>query len=305
MGNKCKTSIRILFTIRDYIVGVYDMIIGQVSLLSKIDKLIESFPKFSIIVGSKGSGKKTIAKYICERLNLPIIKVGTKIDDIREMIDLSYEQFEPMCYLIADADNMSIGAKNSLLKITEEPPKNAYFIMTLESMSNTLETIQSRGTVLPLDNYSKEELIQYREMRKYSNSFDDLIIDSCSSTGDVDELFCYDIPSFKALVNNIIDYIHGVPVCNTFKIPKSIKTKADDKEGFNSILLLNAVRNGYIKRGIQTRNPNYLRAALITSQYIRDLRLGNVNKIGTMDMWIMDIRKLLNVEAEGLKTQGK
>ena len=34
-------------------------------LLEKIDKILDSYPKFSIIVGAKGSGKKTIVKHIC------------------------------------------------------------------------------------------------------------------------------------------------------------------------------------------------------------------------------------------------
>ena len=39
--------------------------IGQTQLLEKIDKILDSYPKFSIIVGAKGSGKKTIVKHIC------------------------------------------------------------------------------------------------------------------------------------------------------------------------------------------------------------------------------------------------
>ena len=64
--------------------------IGQKILLSKIDKMISSFPKFTIIVGAKGSGKKTIATQICRKLGLMMVKFGTGIDEVREIIDLSY-----------------------------------------------------------------------------------------------------------------------------------------------------------------------------------------------------------------------
>ena len=47
--------------------------IGQVKLFEKIDRIIKDYPKFSILVGPKGSGKKTIVKHICNQLNLPIV----------------------------------------------------------------------------------------------------------------------------------------------------------------------------------------------------------------------------------------
>ena len=72
--------------------------IGQQKLLHKIDNIIESYPKFSIIVGPKGSGKTLIAKDICYRLKLPIVFFGTNIQEVRDIIDLSYQQTEPICF---------------------------------------------------------------------------------------------------------------------------------------------------------------------------------------------------------------
>ena len=113
--------------------------IGQTQLLEKIDKILDSYPKFSIIVGAKGSGKKTIVKHICNKLRLPIVNFGTSIEDVRKVIDLSYEQTEPICYVCADADAMSLGAKNCLLKITEEPPKKDEQILLLEEIRDLLK----------------------------------------------------------------------------------------------------------------------------------------------------------------------
>ena len=266
--------------------------IGQVQLLEKIDKIIDRFPKFSIIVGPKGSGKKLIVDHITKKLNLPIVPFGTGIDEVRKIIDLSYEQTEPICYVCYDADSMSLGAKNSLLKITEEPPNNAYFILTLQSMSNTLETIQSRGTVLTLDEYTEEELIQYRTIRKYQGKYDNIIKDVCNSTGDVDELFKNNVEEFYKFAQTVAYQIHIPTTGNIFKISKAIKSK-DGEAGYDPILLFKTVRSLYIKKAIETKIQNYLFASMVTSECLRDLSIANVNKVGTVDNWIMAVRTVL------------
>lgn len=266
--------------------------IGQIQLQDKINKVINSYPKFSIFVGPKGSGKKTIVKDICSKLKLPIITFGTGIDDVRSAIDLAYSRFEPFCYMFPDADVMSVSAKNGLLKVTEEPPQNAYFIMTLQSMSNTLGTIESRGTLFNLDPYTQEELISYRKYKQYSDTFDHIIRDVCSNTGEVDELFSCDIPSFYNFANTIVNSIHIPKTGNIFKISKQVKSKKDDA-GYNAVLLFKTVRNLYLKKGIETKTKQYFEASMVTSKYLRDLAMPTVNTVATVDMWIMDVRQAL------------
>ena len=135
--------------------------IGQKRLLSKIDRIKDNFPRFCIIVGDKGSGKKEICKYISNLLNTSCMYFDSKIDEVRRVIDMAYQQNNLMLYVFPDADSMSVAAKNSLLKVTEEPPKNAYFIITLNNLQNTLETIQSRGMVFKLDPYERNDIRDY------------------------------------------------------------------------------------------------------------------------------------------------
>lgn len=266
--------------------------IGQVKLFEKIDRIIKDYPKFSILVGPKGSGKKTIVKHICNQLNLPIVNFGTGIEEVRQIIDLSYEQTEPICYVCADADSMSLGAKNCLLKITEEPPNNAYFILTLQSMSNTLETIQSRGIVLTLDPYTKEELIQYRNLKQYNGAYDYIINDVCTNTGEVDELFSNKIEDFYKFAQNVSDNIHIPTTGNIFKIAKSIKAKQTD-EGYDATLVFKAIRSLYIKKALQTKQPQYLLASQVTTKCLQDLQIPALNVVGTVDKWVMDVRAVL------------
>ena len=287
MGNNCKTCVR------NKLIIIGGLMIGQEQLQDKIDKMLSNYPKFSIIVGAKGSGKRTIAKSICRKLGLKVAKFGTSIEEVRQVIELSYEQIEPICYLCADADTMSLGAKNALLKITEEPPNNAYFILTLQSLSNTLETIKSRGVVLTLDEYSKEELIEYRKTKSKSDFFDKIITEVCSTTGEVSEIMQYDIPAFYRFAETTAFVISEINSGNVFKIPKHLKLTVADDDGYEPTLLFKAVRQLYIKKAKETNDRRYLLASIVTSQCLQDLSLQTVSKLGTVDKWIMDVRSVL------------
>lgn len=69
------------------------------------------------------------------------------IETMRELRSDAYikpNDSEYKIYIIKDAQNMSIGAVNSLLKVLEEPPKTAIFIFTAKSKSELLPTLVSR-----------------------------------------------------------------------------------------------------------------------------------------------------------------
>ncbi len=270
------------------------MIIGQKNLLETIQKVIESgrYPKFSLVTGAKNSGKQSLVTHICKQLNLPIVKFGCGIEQVRNIIDLAYEQTEPICYVCTNADGMSLGAKNALLKITEEPPNNAYFMITLESLSNTLETIKSRGILWQLEDYSLEDLLTYRQHKNYSAEFDKILEDICNTTGEVDELFTNDIPAFYSFAETVAFKIHIPTTGNIFKIPKQLKTK-EAESGFDPILFFKTIRNLYIKEACKTQQSKYLWASTITSECLQDLVKPNLNKVGTIDKWIMDVRTIL------------
>lgn len=269
--------------------------IGQKALLSAIDKILDRFPRFSIIVGAKGSGKKTLCKEIVKRLKLSPLYFGTKIEDIRKAIDLAYTQVEPIAFIIPDADKMSLAAKNSLLKITEEPPRNCYFILTLENLDNTLATIQSRGTVFKLAPYTNEEILQYRQYKGYSSDFDNIVSMVCNNTGEVDELFSYNVQEFYQFADCIVNNIHIPKSGNAFKITKRLKTKESDNDNslYDANLLFKAVQKLFLKKGKETKNKGYLLASIETGRWLQQLQIPSVSKQGIADMWIIGVRSNL------------
>ena len=117
-----------------------------------------STPRFIIISGDEGSGRLTLAKVIIKMINAKGIIMGNSIAEVRETIENAYTITDTTCYIFRNADDMKNEAKNALLKVVEEPPNNAYFIMTVQNIDNMLGTIRSRGTVLKMEPYTIQDL---------------------------------------------------------------------------------------------------------------------------------------------------
>lgn len=272
--------------------------IGQESLRDTLSLLIENhdFPRFCIITGRKGSGKKTLCNWIVEKFSevVPVITSyklpDVKIDTIREMIKTSYQATNPIIYIIADADSMSTAAKNSLLKITEEPPNNAYFIMTLESMEMTLETIKSRASTFTLDMYKRAE-IEHFVKRSYNVSEQelDIIGELCDVPGDAETIYGYNAVEFYSYVEKVVDNIHEVEGANAFKISDKLALK-QDAEGYDVKLFLRAFMAICMNR-MKTDPLKYATAISITGKYISQLGIRGISKVMLMDAWLLEIRK--------------
>lgn len=264
--------------------------IGQHNLQSRIDKLIENrtFPRFSIFVGPTGSGKKTLAHQTACDLKALIYDCECKVDAVREMITNCYKFWEKTCYVIADADNMSPAAKNALLKVTEEPPNNAYFIMTLEDENNTLETIRSRGTVFHMNRYTPNEISCYCFDKYHLDNEQELIVsDICETPGEVDILVKSGIQEFYDYVQLVVDNIAEVSLANAFKIPSKVALK-EDAEGYDLRLFWKA----FMKILVNGNKKHDFMAIVITSKYLQKLRIRGINKQMLVDNWLLEIRDL-------------
>lgn len=262
--------------------------IGQHNLQSSLNLLIVNgtFPRFSILVGPRGSGKKTLAQFIRHKFRDALFAdVGIGVDAIRDIISNAYKVTHPTIYLIADADNMSNAAKNALLKVTEEPPNNAYFIMTLEDENNTSDTIRSRATIFHMDNYTSDEIYQYAQAQSNYTLHDDeydIIKAICKTPGDVEKIGKYP-REFYDYAQLVFDNIAEVSIANAFKIPNKVALK-DDAEGYDLCLFWKAFMNICF-------HEDKLNGIYITSKYLRQLRIKGVNKQMTMDNWILEIRE--------------
>lgn len=269
------------------------MIIGQTRLRGQIDKLLESsFPRFSIISGPKGSGKKLFAEYIANRLEISPVYCGLKIDEVREMIQTAYTQKVPALYIFPDTDNMSINAKNSLLKVTEEPPVNSYFLMTVVDKNKALGTILSRGVMFNIDPYTPADIRALIKEFNYELKTEDelLIQDICQSPGDINTLVSYKVSDFYDYCERVLDNISEVEGANAFKIAGMLDTKG---EGWDIRLFFETMSVIALHRLKCTKDLRYYNCIKVCSKYKRDLSITGINKQILIDAWILEMRKVL------------
>lgn len=264
--------------------------IGQERLSNDIRTLIdrEKYPRFSIFVGRVGSGRKTLAKEVANMLECQLSTLSdVKVDTIRDMITNAYKAFIPILYIIPDSENMSAQAKNALLKVTEEPPNNAYFIMTVQDESHLLDTIKSRGTIFHMDTYTSTEIGKYA----MCDNIDDaqIITSICEVPGDVDLVKMYDPVKFYSFVENVVDNIAETSGSNSFKIGNKIAFKnEEDKYDLAlfwrtfMLVCLDRIKENPLKLAMGVR---------ITSEHLQQLNVTGINKQSSFDTWVLEIRE--------------
>ncbi|MDF2567225.1 MAG: polymerase subunit gamma and tau, partial [Oscillospiraceae bacterium] len=134
---------------------------GNCASCKKIDSL--SHPDIKVI---QGNGNKN----------------SLHIDEIRVIKSDAYikpNESEYKIYLIFDAQDMTIGAANALLKLLEEPPKHAVFILTCDNKRALPETIVSRCVDIPLSPVTDSECEQ--ALRSLSDCSDENKIGSTAA----------------------------------------------------------------------------------------------------------------------------
>lgn len=252
-----------------------------------------TFPRFSIFVGPRGSGKKTLLLEMFEGIYLE----DNKVDSVRKMIEMVY-RIGNRTFIMPDADTMSNAAKNALLKVIEECPNDNYFIMTLEDENNTLETIKSRGTVFHMDRYTPDEINEYAE-KVLGSKPGKIWTDLCEIPGDVEILKKSNPIEFYDYVQLVADNITEVGLANAFKIPSKVALK-DDADGYDLKLFWKAFANVMMERAVEAYekgdeiNP-YLSSFSITNKCISSLRVKGINRQMLIDTWILEIRRVHGV----------
>ncbi len=273
--------------------------IGQHKLLNDMKTLHDnnSLPRFCLFIGPKGSGKKLLVKEVISMY--PDYMVYTvpdiKIDNIRDMIAEAYKTRVPTFYIIPDADNMSVAAKNAMLKITEEPPNNAKFLMTLEDKNNTLDTIRSRAIIFYMDRYTPQEIYEYgKQFTNYTLHDDewDIIKNICDTPGEVDKIGKYP-REFYDYVELVLDNMAEVSGANAFKIGNKVAIK-DGVDGYDLKLFWKAFCSVCMDRLSDSDKEDVLRYSAgvrITSNYLSQLRIKGINRQMLFDTWLLDIRR--------------
>ena len=271
--------------------------IGQKELLKNLKELKEKskFPKFLIIQGGKGYGKKLLCKEIAKLLNFDIVFFDNKVDDVRECIQLAYTQISPIIYVLKDGDSMSIAAKNSLLKVVEEPPTSAYIILLIENEANMLTTILSRAFQIKMDPYSLQELRAYINSLESELTQEEIeeLVSICECPGEIKLFLQTESKDLLSFCKKIIDNLPKVTLSNALKIPKKIKYN-EANDGFDINLFFNTLSHLSFKKFLQTRDVAYQQFCLLISQCKGMILRPSINKLYVLDNLVIKGWQLWN-----------
>lgn len=249
--------------------------VGQSKIIEWVDNNIDSFPHFIVLLAPKYYGKRTMAKHIAHELSAIYSKCETNVGTVREVIDSSYKSSTKVMYCFEDADNMSLQAKNAMLKITEEPPENAYFCMTVCNSNSLLDTVKSRAQVFNFQPYT------YEEIGKYQNV--------CDCPGEVELLEKYGVEDFTDYVKLVVDNIAEVEPANAFK--SSIKLNLNGNAGYDLMMFFKMFIAECEVR-ITKNAMKYANGISVTSKYLQEISKTGANKRQLYDMWVFDIRHI-------------
>lgn len=160
----------------------FDALQGNTALKDSLRAALGSrFPQAVLLTGPDGSGKFLCAQAAaaallctggggpcggcpsCRKIadaahpDLILIDPGEgeiKVDDarrIRSEAAVLPNDGERKVFLIRHADQMNASAQNALLKVLEEPPRYAFFLLTAAQPGALLQTIRSRCTIYQLE----------------------------------------------------------------------------------------------------------------------------------------------------------
>ena len=256
--------------------------IGQERLQSQMRKLIRgnALPNFFLLWGDSGQGKRTLAKLIAEQLKAELyIPADLKVDAVRAIIKDSVTLSKKRVYLLGNAKGMTRQAQNAILKLAEEPPNNAYIILTIEQKEDVLPTILSRASTFELDRYTKEEISQSTD-----NPFLQRL---CSNPGQVEYFLSVGYEALIVLSTKVIDNIGKISGANTFNILKTVKP--EEYEAFVMILIHElGVRLQECKTGADCMV--YARIIDTVFRFGSQLENKSVNKQNALEMMLIEAR---------------
>ncbi|MCH5316871.1 MAG: hypothetical protein J1E05_02735 [Eubacterium sp.] len=192
----------------------FSRFIGNEKVKEQLSFLISSkrLPHAIVLEGEEGIGKRTLAREIacalvcrgsaerpcgecaqCKKAQKGIhpdifeysAAGGARsfhVDVVREVINSVYmspNEAENRIYILGNAHCMNESAQNAILKVLEEPPAYAVFILTVSSRTMLLETVLSRSVVISLDGVDAalgaEYICAHNENTDYSEALEAMI----------------------------------------------------------------------------------------------------------------------------------
>ena len=265
-------------------------IVGLTEVLEEINSL-KSLPNSFCLVGSEGSGKHTLAKYINNKFfDVEYLDITDTLNE--ETIDSIYRYPQKRLYII-DINKLTEKDQNKLLKFLEEPFANIYICLLANSELSLLSTIRNRVSIFKLDYYTFDEL---DIIAKNNNiNIDSFYYGKCIFTpGDVLKVKTnnIDLKAIDELTDKIVNKLSVASFPNTLSIIDKLNFKGEyDKLDVDFVLSL--LYNKYIWKYINNPECNgyIVKLAIAVSRckthLLTDPRLDKKKQVTSMliELW--------------------
>lgn len=159
---------------KKYRPGSLKKIIGNEALkksLAKFAKSKATYPHATLITGPSGCGKTTVGRIIAKRIlntsdndlkeiNCADFRGIDTARDIRSHMSLAPIGGESRTWLIDEAHQLTTQAQDSFLKLLEDPPNHAYFIICTTDPAKLITAFRNRCTELKVAKPKPDELME-------------------------------------------------------------------------------------------------------------------------------------------------
>lgn len=246
-------------------------------------------PQFIILQGEIGSGRTTLINKLKEKYKFNFIICGTSVDEVREIINLCYNLSQPTFYVFFNGDKLSMSAKNALLKIVEEPPKNAYFIMRVENP--IIDTLRNRSFYYIMENYTPSDLKTF-----YKENGKEILFDKygtiCKNIGQIKVFLNSPFEEIINYCDTIITMISQVAQGNIFNITNKLNLK-DENDKWDVNIFINILEWSLNNKYTETKEDKYFQAIFRINNLRNQLRINGVNKQIAFDNLLLGLKDLL------------
>lgn len=267
-------------------------IVGLDYLLDKIDKYtLDTLPHSIILNGKEGSGKHVLSKYLSDKFNLGLLDISEDLSE--ELINNIYRNPSPRLYIV-DLRKITEKEQNVMLKLFEEPSANTFVIVLTNSLFNVLPTILNRGQVINIENYLKNDLIDF--CKECNIQIDEKYLSTVVETpGDILKIqnLNVNLNAISDLVDKIVNKLDIASYANTLTIVNKLNFKDEydkiDVDFFLKSLYFNSVES-YIQGN--SKVLNLIDIVIKTIRKLVDTRLNKKVLITHMlsEMWL-EVRK--------------
>lgn len=266
--------------------------IGQDKLIDKIKSInMDNLPHSLILLGDKGSGRHTIFNMIVDKMQLPFFDITDKLS--QELIDEIYLKIEPIIYLI-NIDDISLRESNMILKMVEEPLKNAFIIFIGKTRSGIIPTILNRCQIWEMEKYSEDQLRYFITTIKddYDKYFK--LINYCDTPGQILYLMqSVDIlDNIRNMCDKIIMHIGSANFANTLTISDKIAFKNEqDKWDYDIFIkiLYKTIQNKLVFEYNKALDNMFV----VTSALLKDSEIAHINKKHLFENYLCTCRYIM------------